>query len=159
MTNDEISQIVEIDRLNMSPFFSYSGRDFNAELRKSGIIKEVANGAVFFVVKENEKIIGYIELIEREDKRVTVKSVQIHPSKQNGVTLRRLIEGIYPKLKNIFAEHQVISATHRINQKSISLHRKLGFIETDIDDDLTTFRCDGVELLARLEKYIKREDA
>lgn len=158
MTKEEISQISEIDQLNMSRFFPNSGEYFDVELRKSGIIREVDKGAVFFLVKENKRVVGYIEYIEREKKKLTIKSVQIHPSKWNGFTLRKLVEGIYPYLKGSFEEHQIISAAHKINYKSISLHKKLGFIETEIKDDRITYRCKGIELLTKLERYIRKKD-
>jgi L-amino acid N-acyltransferase YncA len=155
MTKKEISQIIEIDQLNMSKLYSHSGKDFDVELRKTGIKNEIDKGAVFYFTKENENIIGYVEYIEREKKKVTIKSVQIHPSKRNGFTLRKLIEGIYPKFKCSFKEHQIISAAHRINKKSISLHKKLGFIESEIKDGIITYRCKGIEFITKLEKYIK----
>jgi hypothetical protein len=154
MTKEEILQIVEIDQLNMSEFFSDSGKDFDVELRKSGIMKEVDKGAVFYLVKENERVVGYIEYIEREKKKVTIKSVQIHPSRRNGLTLLRLIEGIYPKFKDSFKDHEIISAAHSINKKSISMHKKLGFVESEIVEDRITYSCKGNELLAYIEKYI-----
>jgi L-amino acid N-acyltransferase YncA len=157
MTKEEISQISEIDHLNMSEFFMNSGKHFDVELRKSGITNEVDNGAVFYLVKESKMVVGYIEYIEREEKILTIKSVQIHPSKWNGFTLRKLIEGIYPRFKSSFKDHQIISAAHRINKRTISLHKKLGFVETEIEDDMITYRCKGIELLTKLEKYIKNK--
>ena len=76
----------------MSEFFSNSGKHFDIESRKSGIINEVEKGAVFFLVKESKMVVGYIE-----------------------------------------------------------------YIETEIEDDIITFRCEGIELLTKLEKYIKNK--
>jgi hypothetical protein len=45
---------------------------FGYGLRKSGIIREVEEGAVFFFVKENKKVVGYIEYIKRENKKLTI---------------------------------------------------------------------------------------
>jgi hypothetical protein len=61
MTKKEISQIIEIDQLNMSKLYSHSGKDFDVELRKTGIKNEIDKGAVFYFTKENENIIGYVE--------------------------------------------------------------------------------------------------
>jgi hypothetical protein len=69
MTEEEILQIIEIDQLNMSKFFSDSGKFFDVELRKTGIEKEVDKGAVFLLVKENQRVIGYVEYLERKKRR------------------------------------------------------------------------------------------
>jgi L-amino acid N-acyltransferase YncA len=156
MTEQEILQIIEIDQLNMSKFFSDSGKVFDVELRKTGIEKEVDKGAVFLLVKENQRVIGYVEYLERKKKKVTIKSVQIHPSKSNGFTLRKFIKGIYPKFKGSYEEHQIISAAHRNNRKSISLHERFGFVVLEIENDMLTYGCKGIEFIKKLEKFITK---
>ncbi len=96
MNPDEISQVAEIDRLNMSKFFGKMGREFEVERRKSKIESDISKGAKFFLVKEKGKVIGYAEYIERENNSVTIKSVQVLPEKMNGFTFLKLIKGIYP---------------------------------------------------------------
>ena len=124
MNKKERLQVLELDKLNMSQFLTASGKVFDIELRKSCIKEELENGAVFLIVKEKNKVIGYVEYHEKENQKLTIKSIQIHPSKMNGFTLRKLIQIIYPKFKNSFEKHTIISAVHATNKPSIALHEK-----------------------------------
>lgn len=157
MTEQEILQIIQIDQFNMSKFFSDTGKNFDVELRKSGIESELEKGAVFILVQEEEQIIGYIEYLERANKRVTIKSVQIHPSKKHKFVLRKFINGIYSHFKGSYEDYDIISAAHRINDKSILLHKKLGFAEHETGKDIITYQCKGSEFISKLEKYLKRD--
>ena len=155
MNTEEILQVAKIDQQNMSKFFAKIGREFDIELRMSKIESEISEGAKFFLAKEKGKVIGYAEYIERENNRVTIKSIQVVPEKMNGFTLLKIIRGIYPDFKDLFANHTIISATHHDNVKSKTLHKRLGFIETEVEEDRVTFACDGVEFISKIERYIK----
>ncbi|MBT8339598.1 MAG: hypothetical protein KJP07_06255 [Desulfatitalea sp.] len=155
MTEQEILQIIQIDQLNMSKYFSDTGNNFDVELRKSGIKSELESGAVFILVKKNEQIVGYVEYLEKENKKLTIKSAQIHPIRYNPLTLRRFITGIYSRFKGSFEDYDIISAAHRTNRKSISLHKKLGFSEYESGKHQITYRCKGSEIINKLETYIK----
>ncbi|MCP4178890.1 MAG: hypothetical protein GY756_14095 [bacterium] len=155
MTEKELSQITEIDKINMSKFLLTSDKPFDIKLRKNGIEEEIKKGAVFILAYEVDKIIAYVEYMERDNKSLTIKSIQINPSKMNGFTLKKLIAEIYPKFKNTFEDYRIISATHTINRPSIVLHKKLGFYETDRDKNRIIYECKGIDFINNLGKYIK----
>lgn len=71
------------------------------------------------------------------------------------MTLRKLIRKVHPLLKHSYYEYTILSVAHLSNKKSIVLHQKLGFIETERTHDRIFYECNGHDLVNRSDKYTR----
>jgi len=153
---ENINELVELDRLNMTPVIEQAGGTFDPELRRRKVLLEMEKGAVFFSIQRSGKTIAYLEYMPEPDDRWRVMSIQIHPAHRNGFVLRDLLSEARQRLQT-HAPSAIRSSVHFTNQASLRLHRKLGFVKIEEKEDRILFVTDGKTLSERLARFKKRE--
>ena len=148
-----IENIVDIDALNMTPYFEMEGLQFDKEKRNHGIISEINNGAQITTVVADNKMVAYFEFISIGSEICKICSIQVHPDYQNKFVLRKLLKKTYYLIKE--SKHKIfLSATHALNTKSIKFHKKIGFSITYQDSNKVLFEISAHDLKHKLVKFI-----
>jgi L-amino acid N-acyltransferase YncA len=146
--NVSVSECVELDRLNMGPILEAAGETFDAGNREARLKKSLATNGQLVGIWRDGKLVAYSELKFTGD-RCALWSIQVHPRYQHGPVLlgllRRVAEMIDPARVKIVA-----SAAHTRNEKSIRLHRLLGFHEVGESGEKIQFEVSAGELARRL---------
>jgi L-amino acid N-acyltransferase YncA len=143
-----VGECVELDRQNMTPIMEAAGETFDATNRKARLAKSLATNGRLVGVWRDGRLAGYAELRLTGD-RCALWSVQVHPCYQQGPVLLGLLRRIAEVLDP--AEVRVVaSAAHAGNEKSMRLHRLLGFLKVGECGDKVLFEATAWELAARL---------
>ncbi|MDP6543523.1 MAG: GNAT family N-acetyltransferase [Phycisphaerae bacterium] len=156
MIMENIDELVELDRLNMTPFIEQAGGTFDPELRREKLLLEMEKGSIVFSVQRSGKTIAYFEYRPEPNDVWNIMSIQIHPSYRNGFVLRDLLSEARERLQT-HAPSAIRSSVHFTNQASLRLHRKLGFVKIEQKEDRILFVTDGKTLSERLARFKKRE--
>ena len=148
-----IDDIVAIDAINMQPYFEMEAMEFNKTTRKSGLLKEIKQGAQFATISQKQHIVAYFEYLPISSEVGKICSIQVHPDYQNKFFLRRLFRNMYCLIKTI-NEKKILSATHRKNRKSVKFHTMSGFTITEKDQRRILYEIDTNTLARNLLKFI-----
>ena len=150
----DIDAFVELDRINMAPIIEKAGGSFNPQFRRERMLLELEEGATFLFVQKRGLTVAYLETMREADDTFNVMSIQIHPSFQKNCTLRDLLVAASKQLL-VKLPREVRTSVHFNNHRSLKLHRKLGFEETQEKDGRILFRIDGAQLCQRLAQFNK----
>lgn len=154
---ENIDEIVELDRLNMTPVIERTGSTFDPDLRRKKIIAELQEGAVFFSVRRAGETVAYLEYMPELHDTWNIMSLQVHPAHQSGTVLRDLLtEGRRCLQANV--PSCIRSSVHVTNQTSLRLHHKLEFVKTEEKDGRILFVTEGKILLKRLACFKKGKE-
>jgi L-amino acid N-acyltransferase YncA len=153
---ENVDELVELDRLNMSSVIEAAGGKFDPEFRRRKILLEEERGAVFITIRRSGTTVAYLEYMPEPENTWKIASIQIHPSHQNGFVLRDLLAEASRDLRSR-TPSSIRSSVHFTNQASLRLHRKLGFVKTSETEDRILFRIDGTALSERLARFRKTE--
>ncbi len=152
----DLEQIIKLDSLNMLPVFETAGIEFDRETRRSGLLSEIEQGAWFILVERKGCLIAYLEYLSEPDGNGKVLSIQVHPKYKGSFVLRQMLSGAYHKLQ-YSCPRLIHSSAHEGNAASLSLHKKLGFIETGRKDGRLLFEIEGDELLSHLAVFARQD--
>ncbi len=155
MTMDNIDELVELDRLNMTPVIEQAGGTFDPEFRRENLLLEIKKGAIVFSVQRAEKTIAYLQYMPEPNDVWNIMSIQIHPSWQNGFVLRTLLAEARERLQ-IHKPSLIRSSVHFTNKAFLRLHRNLGFVKLEEKADRIIFVADGKTLSRRLACFKKK---
>ncbi len=145
MNNGLVDEILGLDKHIMSKIMNH----YDSEIRRKGLIKEINDGAVIIIQRnQNKELVSYIEFIENENNVIYVASLQI----LNGFIYRSFIKNIYNYLKYHFKK-KMISSVHINNFKSISFHNKFGFYTEELDEKII-FKIETDRVIKKLQKMI-----
>jgi len=152
----DINELVELDRLNMAPIIEQADGRFDPEFRRSKMLLEQEKGAEFIVIGRGGVIVAYLEYLQEFDGILSVLPIQIHPSHQNGFVLRDLLGEAGRRLP-ARVPVDIRSSVHATNRTSLSLHVRLGFVETGKSADRILFRTDSARLSDRLNRFHRKK--
>jgi ribosomal protein S18 acetylase RimI-like enzyme len=148
-----IENIVEIDALNMTPYFEMEGLQFNEKKRKKSIISRIDNGAQIATVVVNNRIVAYFEFDSIGSKVCKICSIQVHPEYQDKFVLRKLLKKTYYLVKESKYDN-FLSATHASNTKSIKFHKRIGFSTIYQDPNKILFKISSHKLKNNLCRFL-----
>ena len=148
----DLEQIIELDRLNMTPLLKAAGIEFDPDRRREGLQGEINKGAWFVVVERNHKIIAYVQYLLEGNGIATFPSIQVHPEFKGSFIVRSLLSDLYQRLKND-CPNLIHSSVHNNNKPSLSLHRRLGFREKERINERILFEINGREFLENISKF------
>lgn len=153
LSETDIQQIVEIDRLNMAAVIHQLGMDFILEKRRDGILSEIAKGVKFITIKRDDKTQAYLSYKVTDDS-LRIMSIQIAPDISRSV-LRALIKASLHKAAQ--EKYSGINSKVFSNHKaSIAFHYKLGFELKEERQDVCYFIIEKQSLISRLELVLKQ---
>jgi L-amino acid N-acyltransferase YncA len=143
-----VDECVERDRLNMPPVLAAAGEAFDPAARRDRLAKSLARNGQLVGVWRGGRLAGYAEL-RFVGGRCALWSIQVHPRHQHGPVLlglpRLMAAALDPARVRV-----VTAAAHAVNEKSLRLHRLLGFREAGVNGDKVVFETQAAELVARL---------
>ena len=153
MTQNEIDEIVEIDRINMEPILKEIGIIFDCDKRKTSLLSEISLGSEFVLIKNRHEIKAYIQYLFN-DELCDVRSIQIKPEYKGGLLLKQIFIELFEKINN--RENFVIkSSVHKNNIKSMALHRNLKFNEVQSSENRVEYQISSAQLAERIKKFTK----
>ena len=152
--NLPVDAFVRLDELNMAPIIEAAGGVFDPAFRRTRLRAEIESGCKFEWVSRDGWVIAYLELRLTGD-RCHILSIQIHPNHQYGVTLAHLLGKVGKRLQDLTAL-TVSSSVHEGNNKSRSLHQKLGFSEIKKEGGRILFETSSYALIERLKRFTQR---
>jgi ribosomal protein S18 acetylase RimI-like enzyme len=158
LTDEDIDALVELDRINMSPLIAAAGATFDAAFRRAKLVREIREGAIVDVVRRGRKLVGYLEYGPKEDGSWRIYSIQMHPDMQGRGVLRDLF-AVAAVAVRVQRPGRVTTSVHRQNERSISLHQRLGFEQEGENGDRIEYVADGVTLGVRLKRYERTRKA
>ena len=122
----KVSDIVELDRINMSDIIEKSGGTYSPEKRSNALKQETRDGSKVITKYIGPKLAGYLQYSVDEFGSCYVVSLQVHPDHRNGSVLIWLIRNFKSCIP---AQHikELRSSVHINNTVSVSLHKRLGF--------------------------------
>ena len=144
-----IDDIVLLDEVNMGPIIEASGGVFLHELRKKKLEEEIADGSTIITEYDSGNLAGYVQYNEKKSGAYYVSSIQVHPRKRDGVTLRKLLKKSASDLI-VKCCKTIESSVHKNNEQSIRLHERLGFEATMETGDRIVFSLSGTQLKMKL---------
>jgi L-amino acid N-acyltransferase YncA len=147
-----LGEYVELDRLNMTAILDAADETFNATNREARLTKSLATNGRLIEVRRDGRLAAYAELRFTGD-RCALWSVQVHPCYQQGTALLGLLCRIAEELDSSQVR-VVTSAANAGNEKSIRLHRLLGFREVGESGGKVLFEACAGELTGRV--YVAR---
>ncbi|MFT3799746.1 MAG: GNAT family N-acetyltransferase [Burkholderiaceae bacterium] len=119
-------EIVELDRTNMTAYFSASDDRFDSELRRASLFREWDNDAEFFVYYRQGRLAGYFEVMPAASGKLVVLSLQTDQNYSKLPVLRALFGAGLATLESCPLS-TITSSAHSSNVLSVNLHRRLGF--------------------------------
>ena len=147
--------LVELDRLNMSPIIERAGGRFVPGFRLAKLREEIDSGAEFITLERQDQLVAYLEFLPEPDGICKILSLQIHPDWQRTSLLRTLLRLALDRLKSASPSFRLIrSAAHVVNPTSLSLHEKLGFTATTRTPDRIEYQIPPTTLLTRLHSIL-----
>jgi GNAT superfamily N-acetyltransferase len=152
---NNIDNILELDRLNISPILEAVGKKFDSHYRRNSIEAEQRQGASFITIFRSDLLVAYLEYLPVCRYKWEIMSLQIHPDYQRTGILRDILA----KSFSILSQHIPIvikSVTHTSNARSLVLHRKLGFKIVGQSDDRIFLEANGIALYRQLAFFCKK---
>ena len=149
--NVNIDNIVELDRINMSPIIAKSGGEFSPSKRKNKLIEELSSNAIILTHYQARKLLGYVQYIPRDNGEYYVLSIQVHPAYRNGSVLKKLLK----LAANDLLQRKPLSLTssvHESNVPSIHLHQRLGFMISSRTSERINFAYSDAQMEAKLKR-------
>jgi len=149
--NVNIDEIVELDRINMSPIIAKSGGEFSPSKRKNKLIEELSSNSIILTHYQSKKLTGYVQYIPRDNGEYYVLSIQVHPNYRNGSVLKKL----FKLASNDLLQRKPLSLTssvHNSNIPSIRLHERLGFLIKSRTSDRINFAYSGAKMEGKLNR-------
>ena len=147
LSETDIQQIAEIDRLNMAGMMLAMGNVYRVEKRKADVLKEMERDTKFVTLIRGDNMLAYLSYRINGDE-ITIKSIQLAPD-ANRIILRALVAKVLLAVKNenFIAIRSKVFAN---NKSSLDFHQKLGFALKEEKDGICYFYIDKEQLLHRL---------
>jgi ribosomal protein S18 acetylase RimI-like enzyme len=152
MANEDI---IELDQINMSDVMREAGLSFDPEARRIRLEKELSFGSRLIRVRRGGVLVAYLQYLARPDRLADFQSIQIHPKYRHNSSVIREIARAAHMLVSESSPRLIRSTVHISNNRSISLHRKLGFRENGTRPAQIVFEIEPINFLERIDALIR----
>lgn len=161
---NDIPKIIEVAaatwKQTYAPILSQEQIDFMYErmYTSEAILQQMQNGNTFLICSENEKILGFISYILREDNRICIPKIYVKPDthgKGIGKLLLQEVEKIAQKNKLDFIELNV-------NRKNPAMYfyKKIGFeLHEKVDIAIGKYWMNDYVLRKQISQYLPTRQA
>jgi ribosomal protein S18 acetylase RimI-like enzyme len=152
----DYEDIIQLDLINMTGVLHQSGSLFDPELRRQRLLLELQYGSRLIRIQNGNSLVAYLQYLCKPDGAAEFQSVQVHPQYRNNVAVfRKLIRAAIELLENT-SPASFKSIVHASNIRSLNMHRKLGFQQTEVRSQQIVFEIAPEYLLTNLKTRLAK---
>jgi hypothetical protein len=154
MTDHE--DVIQLDSMNMTELLNQSGSRFEPELRRQRLLQELQFGSQLIRIQDGNTLAAYLQYMCKADGSAEFQSVQVHPQYRNNVVVLRGLIRTAVELLEASSPTSFKSIVHTLNTRSINMHYKLGFQQTEVRSQQIVLEVSPEHLLSNLKRRLSK---